>query len=389
MIQGSNGALILDAPLFASATTLYMESRAGTRDLDRSNTGVHLLIHASALSHPLFQLRGGLAKATFLEASQLDTFSKDHTILSSTHFVKEATTLETEWPSIALVTPSLDGKDYVEVWYTDSEVTYVNEPGLELAMTDDLIMGVGSFEDTNTELEKRSHDTYDRIFKACGTRNYPELVRMWNYIPHINKDDDFGLERYRTFCKGRAEAFFDQGYEENFLPAGTGIGCESPRLSVVFLAFREEGGINMENPVQMPAYHYPNKYGPKSPSFARGTYIKGSGEIFVSGTSSIIGHETVHAGDVEKQLQTSLENINRLIHVRNLERYKLKAGGDVSQLTLLKIYVRHAEDLEKVQAMCEAALDKEQPKIYLRADICRDDLAVELEGCLLNQEQDT
>lgn len=346
------------------------------------------MIHANALSQPLFQVHNGLVKATFLEASQLEAFSQSHHILSATHFVAAPLERTVDWPEILLVTPILDGKKMVEVWYTDAPVQYVQVDGLRLAFTDDLVMGVGSFEDCQDNLEARSYETYDRIFKTCTARNYPNMVRMWNYIPHINEPDSHGMERYQTFCKGRARAFFDQGYEENFLPAGTGIGCRSPRLSIAFLAFREQGCVNLENPLQTPAYHYPKQYGPKSPSFARGTWLKHSGELLVSGTSSIIGHQTVHEGDVVKQFNTSLDNINRLIDPQNLEKYDLVGGGTVADLTLLKVYVRDVADLATIQAICAEKLDPQQPVLYLHADICRADLAVELEGCLPAQERD-
>jgi hypothetical protein len=45
-----------------------------------------------------------------------------------------------------------------------------------------------------------------------------------------------------------------------------------------------------------------------------------------------------------------------------------------------KVYVRHAADLPVIQAELCSALGSSAPVIYLKADICRQDLLVEIEA---------
>ena len=93
------------------------------------------------------------------------------------------------------------------------------------------------------------------------------------------------------------------------------IGAHGGGIFLYLLACRGGTQVNIENPRQVPAYHYPSKYGPKSPNFARATYFApdGPGRIFVSGTAAILGHQTMHHGDVEQQCRLALGNIAQVI----------------------------------------------------------------------------
>ena len=80
------------------------------------------------------------------------------------------------------------------------------------------------------------------------------------------------------------------------------------------LARRTRDTVNVENPLQMPAYEYPDTYGPRSPSFARATTVTTAGvaSLYVSGTASIRGHRTVGA-TLEEQIKVTMENIDALL----------------------------------------------------------------------------
>ena len=72
---------------------------------------------------------------------------------------------------------------------------------------------------------------------------------------------------------GRAEAFSALADRFPQLSAATGIGTLSPGVDVAFLAAKPGRAVHLENPRQTPAYKYPSQYGPKSPSFARATFL--------------------------------------------------------------------------------------------------------------------
>ena len=109
------------------------------------------------------------------------------------------------------------------------------------------------------------------------------------------------------------------------MPAATGIGSHSDKIYGYLVATKNIDYENLENSIQMSAYRYPPQYGPKSPSFARATIKKnlkkdGSVQVFISGTASIRGHQTLHEGDIEKQVNTTMENIEHLISHENISK---------------------------------------------------------------------
>jgi enamine deaminase RidA (YjgF/YER057c/UK114 family) len=112
--------------------------------------------------------------------------------------------------------------------------------------------------------------------------------------------------------------------------------------------------------------------------------VKSGGEhqLFVSGTSSVVGHATLHAGNVAAQTRETIANVRAVIANARL------AGLDVSSHTprlMLKAYVRRPEDLAVVRDCLTAAFGATCTISYLQADICRADLLLEVEGVGLNE----
>ncbi len=233
---------------------------------------------------------------------------------------------------------------------------------------------------------ERVRDMYENALRLAREQGYTDLVRMWNLIGGITSPNADGLEIYRDFCFGRAEAF--AAWSERFpqLPAATGIGTLSPGVDLCFLAAKPGRTVHLENPRQTPAYKYPSRYGPKSPSFARGTFLEdvgrqGAGSLFVSGTASIVGNDSVHPGDVAQQTEETLRNIETLVGRDNLERHALGGSGhSLKDLDQVKVYVRDAEHVPVVRDICTSALSASTDLAYFNVDICRPDLLVEIEG---------
>ncbi|HEX7807415.1 MAG TPA: Rid family hydrolase, partial [Thermoanaerobaculia bacterium] len=148
------------------------------------------------------------------------------------------------------------------------------------------------------------------------------------------------------------------------LPAASAVGMRGRGLVTYYLAARE-AGVQVENPRQVAAYHYPPQYGPKSPSFSRATMW--GGMVFVSGTSSVIGHQTVHHGDVDAQLDETLRNIEVVLGQTN------RTLGNV---VAAKTYVRNAADRDRIASRLAEVFPV---NLYLEADICRKDLLLEIE----------
>ena len=182
---------------------------------------------------------------------------------------------------------------------------------------------------------------------------------------------------------GRQQAFTKAGRSAfDGAPAACALGTAAGPLRVYFLAGTKPP-FAIENPRQVSAYRYPDRYGPRSPTFSRAALIDagdGRQALFISGTASIIGHETVHVGDVRRQTEESLVNIGAVLGAA-----AAGAGGpiDVQGLTCT-VYLRHAADLPVVREVFERHVGADsraaRDAVYLRADICRADLLVEIEA---------
>ncbi|TDD61613.1 reactive intermediate/imine deaminase [Kribbella antibiotica] len=207
-------------------------------------------------------------------------------------------------------------------------------------------------------------DSYLELLNAVIGLGYPEVFRIWNTVGRINEPNENGLEIYRDFCLGRAEAFDKLG---TTLPAGTGVGSPVAGITVHLLSRRTRGQVAIENRRQVPAYEYPRQYGPRSPSFARATRLPETGQLFVSGTAGILGHATVHRDDLLGQIRVTAENLEVLT-------------GDLQALTYVKVYVRSEHDLPTVRRECQRLFAPEASVVYVVTDLCRAELLVEIEG---------
>jgi chorismate lyase / 3-hydroxybenzoate synthase len=275
-----------------------------------------------------------------------------------------------------------------EVWTTARPAESGRYNGISYAHDGEYIFCAG-YIPSSAVYAAATREAYADAFHLIRSLDYQNIVRMWNFVHRINEENAEDLEVYRDFCRGRAEAFEQYVIPKVKMPAATGIGSLGGGIAFYFLASRSGVRVNIENPRQVAAYEYPRQYGPKSPSFARATYLapsgagEGSAQIYVSGTASVLGHETVHAGDIGKQCQVALENIEQLICARNLSTYGIKAGYELADLRNIKVYVRHREDMDTVRKMCAEVFAPDVAIMYLNVDICRADLLVEIEGIVM------
>lgn len=228
-------------------------------------------------------------------------------------------------------------------------------------------------------VERATFEVYRRLLGDLERSGYPHLLRVWNFVPRIH-DRGEGLERYMLFCKGRAEAFashLGDGFISR-LPAASAVGTEGCALVVHLLASRDPVR-HVENPRQVSAYRYPERYGPASPSFARATKAAGAagGVLFVSGTASVVGHESMHAGDPFRQTAEALTNIGAVLDAAKVPG----TGGPLgARLAALRVYLRRPDDAGPIRAAIAEAGAGDVPAAWVRADLCREELLVEIEG---------
>lgn len=233
-----------------------------------------------------------------------------------------------------------------------------------------------------SNLEEATYSCYRKLLSFVNEYEGYNPVRIWNYIPNINQIEgnsarENSLERYKRFSVGRFRAFEETGLGDDDYCSACAVGTHG-NLGIVYLLASRYPGIHFENPNQVSAFKYPEKYGPRSPSFARATLATtpfGS-HFFISGTASITGSESQHRGNLNKQLELTFENIQQLVDVVDSYtkfQYQPRPG-------LLKVYIRRPEDTEIIEKAVRHRFGDDTQVIYVQGDICRQELLVEIDG---------
>ena len=269
----------------------------------------------------------------------------------------------------------LNDEDMIELWISHGAVRFGTAGPLRYAMDDDFLFGI-------VEIDERRYDgiaaaagaAYRAIVDFQRESSHAHVLRMWNYFDRIN-DGDADAERYKQFCLGRASGLADSAI--GALPAATGIGRlnGSPILQVYWLAGRVPG-IALENPRQTSAFRYPRQYGPAAPSFSRAMVVSNSG-VVISGTASIVGFQSRHAGDLAAQLQETTTNLKAVLAAAAQTAPGVPPEFDGN--SLFKLYLRDAALRDDCVALLRQQLPEAAPLLTLEADICRRDLLLEIE----------
>ncbi|MFA5628184.1 MAG: hypothetical protein WCX90_08815 [Thiohalomonadaceae bacterium] len=279
---------------------------------------------------------------------------------------------------INLAIPVLgDSPEMLELWSTNTALQHDTIGPLHIAHNGAFLFGALCLDDT-TQLEQTSHDIYKTILAALTAHGYPALLRVWNYFPAITGHELDG-ERYQLFCSGRHIACNTGPDYETKLPAASALGSHGTGLLLYFLAARDTS-MQVENPKQISAFHYPKQYGSRSPSFSR-AIIKPWNDVthfYLSGTAAVRGHASEHPNDSLAQLQLSMDNIRQVLTQTHVQYPKFKQR--LEDLSLLKVYLHNQADYLLIRNELEKQLGTDLPVLYLLADVCRKELLVEIEG---------
>ena len=287
-------------------------------------------------------------------------------------------------------------------------------------------------------LQAASQAAYDALFEGLDALGYAHLLRIWNHIPDSNGFDarvtlppdalrafppegasvpsgrpcgtevtlppdslrsfpprgvsvpserpcGTDIERYRAFNIGRQDAFLRHGrtVQGASVPAASALGAAAGAPLLVYALVARRAAQAIENPRQLSAYHYPQDYGPRSPTFSRASLMQLGGQrlLSISGTASIVGHRTLHVGDVVEQTRETLRNIEAV-----LEQAQARGAVGMTLADLhYKVYVRHAANWPLIRAELQRAAGPDLRAIALQADVCRADLLVEVEAVGMQQ----
>lgn len=251
---------------------------------------------------------------------------------------------------------------------------------------------------------KRSLSTFEKMRNGLENSGMKveQILRTWIYQGHLTMAEG-QTQRYKELNGARTDFFEGKDFIPDFLPtdysgpkvypASTGIGDSGYDVTMSCVALgvpseRPRGEVRavpLENPLQTSAFDYAEKYSPQSPKFSRAMLftIGRSCTVFVSGTASITSQETQHLDDPIGQTRQTLDNIEALIAGTNLARHGIPGfEAGLGDLAVMRVYIKRREDYGAIRKLCEERCP-DVPCVYTVADVCRDDLLVEIEGIVL------
>ena len=140
----------------------------------------------------------------------------------------------------------------------------------------------------------------------------------------------------------------------------------------------------VENPRQVSAFEYSSKFGPRPPCFSRAGLVEVVGErlLLVAGTASVCGEESVHAGSLEAQLRETVVNLRAVVaEARRVDGvpHADDVGSCLKGVRATRVYYRRREDLAWLERSLPRELVAGAEVEYVLADICRNELLVEIE----------
>jgi len=210
----------------------------------------------------------------------------------------------------------------------------------------------------------------ERMLASCGMR-FRDVVRTWIHLRDIERDYDILNAARRRF-------FHAAGIEPR--PASTAVAgamasaTHDMSLSLVALRGDDTGaGIDVA-PFSTSLLNEAWTYGA---DFSRGLCVADTNAVtlHVSGTASVDENgRSVHPGDLDRQAERMLDNIETLLAARQATREDLVSGI---------AYVRHAADGPRLRSLFESRGFDRFPCALVEAPICRSELLCETEAVAL------
>ena len=240
-----------------------------------------------------------------------------------------------------------------------------------------LILTGGIQGDINDSFSTQSESVFNKMKDILSNENmtFNNILRQWNYIQDITKYE-LDNQYYQIFNNVRSE-YYNQVEWTNGYPAATGIGMQYGGLNIEFDAFdRSDSKViikPIDNNLQISAHKYSEdvlQYANNNiltPKFERAKEIiqNNISTIYISGTASIRGEQTINPNSVCEQLKITLENINNLIGSRDI--------------SYLRIYLKNEKDYNQIHSELRK-LYPIIPLVFVKADVCRNNLLIEIEG---------
>jgi enamine deaminase RidA (YjgF/YER057c/UK114 family) len=269
---------------------------------------------------------------------------------------------------VALLAYHLESPEPVTKRYLSPEHMVVEKDGLGHLWSTRLC-GANSREPSSTADQTRA--VFDRLIgtlSANGATLADNCVRTWLYVKDV---DVF----YQDVVAARTALFDRQGLtRDTHYLASTGIeGTCSHRYDTVLMDAYSVLGLQPEQVSYLNDFDLLCATKDYNVTFERGTRIAYADRAhhFISGTASIdTTGRVVHPGDVHRQLERALANVDALLR---------SGGARIEDMTHFVVYLRDSSDYPIVRNYLSERFP-EIPRLILRAAVCRPEWLVEVEG---------
>ena len=229
----------------------------------------------------------------------------------------------------------------------------------------------------NKSIEEQGVEVFEQLGELLNKEKFPidSIVRQWNYIERIT-DFDGKDQNYQTFNNARNDLYELVSWKDGY-PAATGIGADFGGILIdveaIVLSSHKSQIIPLDNRLQVAAHAYSENVlfeaqsRRATPKFERAKKLLVNNRelIYVSGTAAIRGENSLEGIGLEKQLHITMENIAVLI--------------DGAAPVLLRVYLKDKSLINETQTLM-SSYGKDIPVMYTVADVCRDELLIEIEG---------
>ncbi len=256
-------------------------------------------------------------------------------------------------------------------------------------------VGSGAKDESTHEKSANAFASLLDAFLKLGI-GFNSVFRQWNYVERIfdfDQVENRQRQNYQLFNEVRNE-YYSKYLTDSGFPAATGIGTNLNGVTIECMAVTSDSEVTtvaISNPKQLNSYKYgqdvlkgdpqTNSKQNQPPQFERARLMtNGHGSrLFISGTASIVGQETIGLNDVEKQTYVTIENIEQLASEGNLRSHYPELAVFPDKYAYVRVYVKNEEDIPAVKVICENHFGA-VPMTFVKADICRADLLVEIEA---------
>lgn len=285
-----------------------------------------------------------------------------------------------EYPFNGTVTYKIEGStNYIEV---------------EEAGQRELLIGGLLGRASGTTITGQSEHIFRKIGRILTREQYETnaIVRQWNYIERITHQRG-EHQHYQDFNDARSHFYATTDWKNGY-PAATGIGTQCGGVLIDLNVIKPKDDtfycVPLDNELQVAAHVYSQEVligaedklfcQKTTPKFERAKAVVGkeNGLVYISGTAAIRGEASLEGVGVLVQTGITMENIDFLISENNLNKAGVSSRGGC-KLQMLRVYLKNPDDVTTVRVYMER-LFTGVPVSYLLADVCRDELLVEIEG---------